>query len=114
MTIEVLYLDGCPSHQQLVQRLPRLLKREGIAAQIVLRKVTDADDAERERFLGSPTVRIGGRDIEPGSAERRDYGLKCRMYRTATGLVGLPPDRLILDALLQPGASDRVGSTSSD
>lgn len=104
MRIELLYFDGCPNHQELVERLPRLLHRVGIDADIVLRKVTDADDAERERFLGSPTVRIDDCDIEPGSAERRDYGLKCRVYRTATGLAGSPPDQLILDALPRPQA----------
>jgi hypothetical protein len=100
-TIEVLYFDGCPNHQPLVERLPHLLARERIEAHIVLRRVVDAEEAEREGFLGSPTVRIDGHDIEAGSAERRDFGLKCRVYRTSSGLAGLPPDELILEALLR-------------
>jgi hypothetical protein len=99
MTIEVLYFDGCPNHQELIEHLPRLLEREGIDVQIVLRKVRNPEHAVPERFLGSPTVRIGGQDVEPGAADRLDYGLKRRMYRTATGLAGLPPDQSIIDAL---------------
>jgi hypothetical protein len=97
--IEVLYFDGCPNHEPLLAHLPRLLEREGVDAQIVLRSVPDDEHAQRERFLGSPTIRVGGRDIEPGAVERTDYGLKCRIYQTPFGLSGLPPDAWILDAL---------------
>lgn len=97
-TIEILYFDGCPNHEQLVARLPGLLEREGITANIELRKV-DEQTAAAERFLGSPTVRVNGRDIEPDAAERTDYGLKCRIYRTGSALTGMPSDELILDAI---------------
>jgi hypothetical protein len=99
MTIEVLYFDGCPNHEQVLERLPRLLEREGIVAEILLRRVPDGEHAEQERFLGSPTIRVNGRDIDPSAAIRTDYGLKCRIYQTPTGLAGMPPDEWILDAL---------------
>lgn len=99
MTIEVLFFDGCPSHEQLLDRLPRLLDDAGIDTPLTLRKISDPEQAERERFLGSPTIRVDGRDVEPGAEERIDYGLKCRVYRSPAGLTGLPPDPWILDAL---------------
>ena len=99
MTIEVFYFDGCPNHDRLLEHLPRLLEREGIAARIVLRNVSDDQQAQRARFLGSPTIRVNGRDIDPCAAERTDYGVKCRIYRAATGLTGMPPDEWILAAL---------------
>lgn len=97
--LEILYFDGCPSYERLLKHLPCLLEREGLRANIVARSIVDADAALRERFLGSPTVRVNGRDIEPGASEREDYGLKCRIYRTSTGLSGNPADRWIIDAL---------------
>jgi hypothetical protein len=97
--IEVLYFDGCPNHERLLERLPQLLEREGIDAEIALRDVPDAEAAQREQFLGSPTIRVDGRDIDPGARHRSDYGLKCRVYQTPNGLTGLPPDQWILDAL---------------
>lgn len=99
MTIEILYFDGCPNHERLLEHLPRLLERAGVDAEIALHKVLDDEHAQRERFLGSPTIRIDGRDIDPGAAQREDYGLKCRIYRTPGGLTGLPPDEWILDPL---------------
>jgi hypothetical protein len=99
VTIELLYFDGCPNHQRLLDHLPRLLAREGIDARVVLHKVVDAVEAERERFLGSPTIRVGGRDVDPRAEHRHDYGLKCRIYQTPAGLAGVPPDEWILDAL---------------
>jgi hypothetical protein len=106
ITIEVIYFDGCPNHEQLLAYLPRLLEREHISAEIVLRNIPDAATAVKERFLGSPTVRRDGHDIDPGAGLRDDYGLKCRIYHTATGLSGLPPDEWILDAI---GRSGRLG-----
>lgn len=97
--IEILYFDGCPNHEQLLTHLPQLLEHEGISAEILLRKISDADSAIKERFLGSPTIRINGRDIDPGARQRADYGLKCRIYHTPTGLSGLPPDQWIIDAI---------------
>lgn len=57
------------------------------------------EEAEAYRFLGSPTLRVDGRDIEPGADERTDFGFKCRVYRGAAGLRPTPPDELIVAAL---------------
>ena len=60
--------------------------------------------AEGERFLGSPTVRVDGEDIEPDAGERSPFGLKCRPYATPEGLRGLPPDEWVLAALARAGS----------
>lgn len=99
LAVEVLYFDGCPNHEALVPRLRELLDRAGVDAEVALRRIGSERDAQRLRFLGSPTVRIEGRDIDPDAAARDDHGLKCRLYRTANGLAGLPPETLILAAI---------------
>jgi hypothetical protein len=99
VTIELLYFDGCPNHDELVPHLRELLVAAGIDATIELRRVETVEDAERERFLGSPTVRVDGRDVDPNAAAREDYGMKCRLYATAEGLRGIPPDAWIVAAL---------------
>jgi hypothetical protein len=98
-TIEVLYFDGCPNYEALVSRLPKLLDHAGVTGEMKLRQVESEEDARGSRFLGSPTVRVDGRDVEPDVDERTDYGLKCRLYRTPDGIVGVPPDTLIVAAL---------------
>lgn len=95
----MLYFDGCPSHEALLPRLHELLGGEGACVEIELRKVTDDEAAQRERFLGSPTVRVDGRDIEPDAETRTDYGMKCRLYRNADGVSGQPPEEWLRAAL---------------
>jgi hypothetical protein len=46
-------------------------------------------------------VRVDGRDVEPGAADRDDFGLKCRLYRSDEGTSGIPPGRWIREALLR-------------
>ena len=95
MKVELLYFDGCPSYAELLPRLCELLASEGIDEDIELRRVETPDDAERERFLGSPTVRINGEDVDPTANDRADFGLECRLYRTEAGLLRRPPESWI-------------------
>jgi hypothetical protein len=99
MRIELLHIDGCPSHEAFLPRLRALLADAGVDAPVELRRVESDDAARCERFLGSPTLRIDGADIDPGAGTRRDYGLKCRLYPNADGLAGTPPDAWVQDAL---------------
>jgi hypothetical protein len=103
MEIELLYFDGCPHHEALLARLRALVAAAGVDAPIVMRRVEDAGAAERERFLGSPTVRVNGDDVEPGAAGRTDFGLTCRLYATPEGLRPVPPDAWLLAALRRAG-----------
>jgi hypothetical protein len=99
MRIELLYLDGCPGHEAFLPRLRALLDQADVRAPVELRRVESEDAARRERFLGSPTLRIDGADVEPGASDRRDYGLTCRLYPAVGGLAATPPDAWVLDAL---------------
>jgi hypothetical protein len=105
MKVEVLYFEGCPNHEALLPRLRELLSFTGASANIELVRVEDAESAEQQRFLGSPTVRVDGKDIEPGAADRTDFGLKCRLFATRDGLRGTPDDAWVLAALRRDDAS---------
>jgi len=100
--LEVLYFDGCPSHKQLLAGLLELA--EAHQAQLMQRRVETAEDAQEARFLGSPSVRVDGRDVEPGADTRSDFGLKCRIYRSPAGQSGLPPREWIDQALREAAA----------
>jgi hypothetical protein len=103
MTIELLYFDGCPSHEAFLPRLHDLLDQAGVDAPVQRRRVESEEDAQRARFLGSPTLRVDGVDVDPGAGEQTDYGLRCRLYPTADGLRGAPPKKLVLAALQRAG-----------
>jgi hypothetical protein len=97
--IEFLYFEGCPSAEVLLPRVRDLLARADLSDEPELLHVETIEDAERERFLGSPSVRIDGHDIEPGADERTDFGLKCRLYRNDAGSGGVPPDAWVAEAI---------------
>jgi hypothetical protein len=91
-TVELLYFDDCPTYETLLPHLRQLLRAAGASDEVRLRRIPDHEAAQRERFLGSPTVRVDGRDVEPGASERRDFGMKCRLYASGHGLRGTPLD----------------------
>lgn len=99
--VEILSFDGCPNHADAVALVERLGAELGLAPQIRLVDVPDPEAAQRLRFLGSPTIRIGGRDIEPGAEERTDFALSCRVFRTDEGFAGQPDRRWVRDALVR-------------
>ena len=99
MTLELLYFDGCPNHEALLPHLEQLLRGTEIGAEIRLQRIADDTAAQHERFLGSPTIRVGGRDVEPGADDRDAFVLACRVYQTEAGIDGQPSDAWIRAAL---------------
>lgn len=95
--VELLYFDGCPSHERLLPTVQRLAADAG--ADLHLRAVETLEAAEAERFLGSPTLRVDGVDVDPGAGQRTDFGLKCRIYRSEEGQAGVPPEAWLRRAL---------------
>ncbi|MBS1883473.1 MAG: thioredoxin family protein [Actinobacteria bacterium] len=99
MRIELLYFDGCPSHEELLPRLRELVAKVQPDAEVELHRIETSEEAGQERFLGSPTVRVDGVDVDPGVAGRTDFGLECRLYRSEGVVSRTPPDAWIEAAL---------------
>ena len=98
MKIELLYFDGCPNVTATLERLKGILAEIGLNAPIILTKVADREMAQLAGFLGSPTIRINGVDIEPSARSSKDYGLMCRMYEVNGGA---PSDAMIRLAVVE-------------
>jgi hypothetical protein len=101
--VELLFFDGCPDIERLSPLVAPLADAAG--ARVVHRRVETHQEAEAQRFLGSPTVRVDGVDVEPGAEQRSDYGLKCRLYQTAAGLTVTPEEDWVRDALQRATSS---------
>src|SRR5579875_2919608 len=68
MEIELLYWEGCPSHPKALADLQAVIAELGLAAEVKVREVSSEEQAARERFVGSPTIRVNGKDIvDPGA-----------------------------------------------
>jgi hypothetical protein len=102
--VEILYFDGCPNHEAARAMVERVSSDLGLEPELRLVNVPDEEAARRLRFLGSPTIRVGGRDVDPQAGERDEYVLSCRVYRTAGGFAGQPDERWVRDALEREGS----------
>ena len=92
MRVELLWWEGCPSHPEALRQLREVLADEGLDPEIVeLRQIVSDEQAERERFLGSPTILVDGRDVAP--VDGQPVGLACRVYRLRDGRPSPTPDR---------------------
>ncbi len=106
--VEILYFEGCPNHEPARALVERLAGQFRIEPEIRLVEVADPDAVIELRFLGSPTVRVDGVDVEPGAEARRDFALACRIYHSEGGVAEQPDERWVRDALTE-AASERQG-----
>ena len=58
---------------------------------VQVREMRTDEDAAGERFVGSPTIRVDGQDVQPPGGE--PAGLTCRVYRLRDGRISPLPDR---------------------
>jgi hypothetical protein len=89
--VELLFWEGCPSLPEALADLERILCEESIGTSVELVEVTSDEQAQRERFPGSPTIRIDGDDVVP-PADTEPFSLTCRVYRTRDGRISAVPD----------------------
>ena len=95
MKVELLYFEGCPNWRTADLRLRSLAQEQGFEVHHCL--VTTPEEAEVERFRGSPTIMIDGRD--PFARGDEPFGLACRLYQTPDGPAGTPTVEMLRAAL---------------
>jgi hypothetical protein len=91
MRVELLWWDGCPSTREALADLRQALASEGIEEEVEMVEIESDEQARRERFPGSPTIRIDGEDVFP-CPEREPFSLCCRVYRLRDGRPSPTPD----------------------
>jgi hypothetical protein len=98
MLVQLLLVPDCPSAEPAAAVIRQALDEAGLSDVPVSTVIIDTqDEADRLRFLGSPTVLIDGRDPFPGPQRRP--ALACRLYQHQSGLRGVPPLHPIRQAL---------------
>jgi hypothetical protein len=91
MKVELLWWEGCPSYPETLDDLTRVLREEGVDAEVDLVEVDTDEQAQREHFPGSPTIRLDGQDAIPAPASE-PFSLTCRVYRLRDGRISATPD----------------------
>jgi hypothetical protein len=91
-SIELLWWEGCPSYPDAIDQLKQVLRDEDLDPDgFAMRQVETDEEAQRERFPGSPTIRIDGEDLVT-PAEGEPFTLTCRVYRLRDGRYSPLPD----------------------
>ena len=91
MRVELLWWEGCPSTEKTLEDLREAMTALGLDPSAVeLREVPTDEAAAEASFVGSPTIRIDGRDIQPPADE--PAALTCRVYRLRDGRYSPTPD----------------------
>lgn len=107
MPVSFLYYEECPSHDLALKRLREVMNEEGIADSIEVVMVETEEQAHALRFIGSPTIRVDGQDIDPPTESR--YALTCRAYRLADGRISPLPSKDTIRRALRSPAKSRSG-----
>jgi hypothetical protein len=97
--VEVLTIPGCPNRDGAIALAARVREQLGSPAEVRVIDIPDQPAAEQARFLGSPTIRVDGHDIEPGAESQQEYVHACRLYRGRHSLRGLPEEDWLRQAL---------------
>jgi hypothetical protein len=108
MKVELLYIGDCPNYRETARILKKTLRECGLRDDLSEIAVTDSAQADALEFIGSPSIRIEGEDIEsdiePLAPGQPRYGLSCRTYLQDGKLTGIPPLDLIRAAIRSAAA----------
>ena len=97
--IELLATASCPHRDAALALVQQVCRQSNGQVEVRLVEVPDQPAAEQARFLGSPTIRVNGRDIEPGAEGNHEYMCGCRLYQGRHSLRGLPEAAWLRQAL---------------
>ena len=96
--IELLYFADCPNWRNCFDELYTMLRERAVSDDVELIEVESNEEANRLEFLGSPTIRVDGIDIEldiPSSG----YNMENRVYWVDERATGRPPKEWIAAAI---------------
>ena len=80
--------------------MQEVLAETDIDAQVEVIKVETEANAQRLQFIGSPTVRVDGLDVEPYvTFGAKDFGLRCRVYTEDGQELEWPSYRIVKDTI---------------
>lgn len=73
--VKVLSIKGCQATPPTIELVESVAKEMKITINLTVSIIETAEQAKKERFIGSPTVQINGLDIEPASREIDMFGV---------------------------------------
>ena len=110
--VEILARQDCQGRAMAAIVVERVAAEIGVPVTVEVIDMKSEAQAKKRRFLGSPTVRVDGLDVEPGTNGSTDFTLGDRIYRGGErGLQGWPDARWIRAALVVAQSSGSNGDS---
>jgi hypothetical protein len=97
--VELLYIRDCPNHVPAIEAVKDVLRESGLPPDIVQIEISSLAQAVTLSFPGSPTVRVDGKDVEPGVCDIKHFGVSCRSYLVNGKRQGVPDREWIRESV---------------
>ena len=101
MQIEFLYSRQAGRSAEAEEALRLAIEASEVDCEVTYTEVDGMEDARNKKFLGSPSIRVAGVDVEYGEREPDEYQAGTRYYNTAEGWKPYPHARLIANTILE-------------
>ena len=108
MRIDFLYSKSTGRSAEAEEALRLALEATDPHLEVVYTEVDGSEDAKAKKFLGSPSIRVNGIDVEYGDREPDEYQAGTRYYNTPQGWKPFPHARLIANTILEQQAKEQT------
>ena len=101
MKIEFLYSKATGRGKEAEEALKQAIEATELKVDVVYTEISDSEEAKTKKFLGSPSIRVEGIDVEYGDREPDEYQAGTRYYNTPQGWKPFPHARLIANTIIE-------------
>ena len=100
LKVQLLHTESCHSYQEALVGIKEALKELGLSAELEVILMDSPEKARDYKFLGSPTIKINGLDMEPELEAAENFSINaCRTYIYEGSLYHYPPKEMLLEVL---------------
>lgn len=100
----MLHARGQPPGAEAEANLRLAIEATALDVEVAYTEVTGQEDASARRFLGTPSIRVEGVDVEYGDRPPEEAQTGTRYYNSPEGWRPYPHARLIANAILEAHA----------
>jgi hypothetical protein len=101
LKIDFMYSRVTGKGEGAEQSLKEALEATGAESEVVYSEINDGEEAKARRFLGSPTIRVNGVDVEYGEREPEEYNAGARFYNSPEGWRPFPHAKMVANMILE-------------
>lgn len=101
MKIEFMYSKSTGRSEKAEEALKMAIESTDPTIEVTYTEVFDSEDARDKRFLGSPSIRVNGVDVEYGEREPDEYQAGTRYYNSPAGWKPFPHAKMIANMIIE-------------